>query len=209
MSIGKTAFTIIFSLAFCLSAYGGQSMYFDANGNPISEAQYKQQVEADRARQAAHQEAVQKAKMEREREKARKRQEQRAAAEARAQKPEKQASSEARPGQQSGKPMSSIDQMIHTQYTGVDTDAPQTSKLNTYDCYTYKELFALAEDLYVEYENGKSVPKKILMNGVWRNSEPCGENGYKVGKRLPDLKDIKWSHNKLNPKHKTGGYRGD
>ena len=197
------------ALFFCLAAYAGQGMYFDANGNRISEQEYQRQVEANRARQAAHLNEVRQQKIEREKEKARMRQKKWAAKEARKQSAQAQKANNAQARANASSAPSSLDQIISGQGTGATTPPPQSSGLNTFDCYSYTELFSMAEDLYVEYENGKSVPKKILMNGIWRQSEPCGDDGYRIGKRLPHLKDIQWSHNKLNPKQKTGGYRGE
>ena len=203
------ALTLFAALLLGFSAHAGQSMYFDANGNPITEQEYKKQLEVNRARQAAHLEEVRQKQIEWEKAKARKRQEQRAAREAK-----KQAHQAAKAGKKAAKTNpgaapSSLDQIISGQRTGILNDTPLVSGLNTYDCYSFKEMFAEAEDIYTEHISGRSVIQKVLMNGVWRNVEPCGDGGFKVGERLPNLKDIQWSHNKLNPKHKTGGYRGD
>lgn len=208
----KTRFfvlTLLATLAFCFSAYAGQSMFFDANGNPITEREYKKQQESNRARQAAHLEEVRRDQMEREKAKARKRQEKWAAKEAK--KKAQQAAQAEKQGAKanSGAAASSLDQIISRQNTGAGVSAPGQSALNTFDCYTYSEMYAQAEDMYVEFISGRSVIQKVLMNGVWRNVEPCGDGGFRVGQRLPHLKDIQWSHNKLNPDKKTGGHKGD
>ncbi len=188
-----------------LPSLAGDAVYFDADGNRISAEQYEAMNQAAQDKKAAQQEVLQKAKEARARELAR----ERAARRKQEEEARAAAARKAPATPTSSAPEAVIDRMIQGGQTGASSVAPPTSALNTYKCYTYREMFAQAEDLYTEYISGKSVIKMVLMNGVWRKANPCGDDGFKVGKRLPHVKDVGWSWNKLNPNRKTGGYKGD
>lgn len=198
----------LFTIFFAFSAFGGQAVHFDENGNKISASQYEKLAETQNEKKAAQKAMFKKARKAH-KEKVRLKRE---AAKAEAAKAEAVAASKFEqplPGAGQTGSYSIIDNLIKDQRTGALTPKSAgypKSNLNTYDYYSRADFFNLSEDMYVFHEYGESVVKKVLVNGVWHDVKKYGPDKYKIGKKRPEIKNIDWSWNNLNKK-KTGGYR--
>jgi len=190
----------LFTVFSAFPASGGQAVYYDENNNEISATQYEKMVKTQNKTNAAKKAMFEQAKKAH-KEKMRLKREAAKAESVAASKSEKPL-----PGDGNTDSVSIIDNLIKNQRTcdrSPRSAGTPKSNLNTYDYYSYRDFFNLAEDVY----KLDGILKMVRVNTVWHEVKKYGPDKYKIGKRRPDIKNIDGSHNSLNKK-KTGGYRG-